>query len=44
MTAIEKMVDRAVHPDSRPDTHNLIRETIRMSSAVRNSIMKKEQS
>lgn len=42
MTAIEKMLERVVHPDSKPDTHNLIRETIRMSTAIRKTVFKKE--
>lgn len=41
MTAIEKMIDRVVHPDTKADTYNLIRETIKMSSAARQTLQKK---
>lgn len=41
MTAIEKMTERLIHPNNKSDTYNLIRETIKMSSAVRDSMIKK---
>ena len=41
MTAIERMTERLIHPENKSDTYNLIRETIKMSSAVRQSLQKK---
>lgn len=41
MTAIEKMVERVIHPELKTDTYNLIRETIKMSTAVRQTLQKK---
>lgn len=38
MTAIDKMIDRVLNPETKPDSHNLIRDTIRMSTAVRMSM------
>lgn len=37
------MIERIIHPDSKSDAYNLIRETIKMSTAVRQTLQKKEQ-
>lgn len=42
MTALEKMIDRVIHPETKADTYNLIRETLKMSSAARQTVQKKE--
>ncbi len=43
MTAIEKMTDMVVNPEQKSDTSNLIRETLRMSSAIRNTLKTREE-
>ena len=43
VTAIEKMIERIIHPDAKTDAYNLIRETLKMSTAVRMTLQKKEE-
>ncbi len=38
MTAIEKMIDRVSSPNNKVDSYNHIRESIKMTSAFRESI------
>lgn len=38
MTALEKMIDRVLNPETKPDSHNMIRQTIRMSTAARQTL------
>lgn len=42
MTAIEKMIERIVHPEVKADSHVMIRETLKMSTAVRQTLQRKE--
>jgi hypothetical protein len=35
------MIERVIHPETTTDTYNLIRETIKMSTAVRQTLQKK---